>query len=650
MSAGAPRRSLSASLRAAWREVMGLDDVDEDALLFTHHRRTARHAAELLVLSALLALCVLVPMEPHFGEIFGFPIPRRFTIEAIFDEYLDAREWSVPFAALGWAGVLLALRVIRRPPLLAAALLLWPVAAWTAWLSVRSVPLWEEVTAAWPAETLRIAIPVSTCSLGLPTFAMPVVAVAGGLYAARRGYTHARWFAGSASAVLAFAILLHRGAASLADAPGAAAFLLLMLFAFLFVRLPLQRRALEDAFGFDLTNADGRAWRRLGFADAAALHALLAGILVVVLSAVAVCELPRAWQRSYERRPWHAPDLVNAQDAMGRLFVRSEDASTFPYPAAARDPDLLLLKQLGARVGPKAGAWTPPDLVARAAALLPPQARDAAFAPYEPWMTALVAGSKADYWDPLGLPEGDEPDVGAALATTSLLCARSVLRARDGDVDGALADVQAVLRTGLLLHEMDRHLYQSGSGSRMLSSATDAAWTCHALWAENPEALAALAGMLDSHHRRATAPTDWDALLRNEMPFRRVAFAFDLMYPDIGRMRASHERHPMWYDSLRLAIAMDRFRLARGTWPSSADDLVPEFLAEIPREHVLGTRYSLQPSASGARPTIMRGRQPMLAIPGGPQDPGNPALAAILDAREGKTPTPPRPNRQTQRR
>jgi hypothetical protein len=61
-----------------------------------------------------------------------------------------------------------------------------------------------------------------------------------------------------------------------------------------------------------------------------------------------------------------------------------------------------------------------------------------------------------------------------------------------------------------------------------------------------------------------------------------------LLIPAVRKVLSSHQRASAKLDCARTAIAAERYRLARGRWPQSLAQLVPEFLEEVPQD-VFGT-------------------------------------------------------------
>lgn len=73
------------------------------------------------------------------------------------------------------------------------------------------------------------------------------------------------------------------------------------------------------------------------------------------------------------------------------------------------------------------------------------------------------------------------------------------------------------------------------------------------------------------------------------------------MLTSFAQTRNSWTRHVARRDGARLAVALARYRLARGAWPGTLDPLVPEFLPELPLDPFTGNRYAYKFEGESAR-------------------------------------------------
>jgi hypothetical protein len=80
-------------------------------------------------------------------------------------------------------------------------------------------------------------------------------------------------------------------------------------------------------------------------------------------------------------------------------------------------------------------------------------------------------------------------------------------------------------------------------------------------------------------------PEDQDAALtRLEVTVKDMPFAAKTFTPSLLRVAASCRRTKAELRCASTALAAERFRLARGHWPSSLERLVPEFLETVPTD------------------------------------------------------------------
>src|SRR5439155_22126196 len=82
---------------------------------------------------------------------------------------------------------------------------------------------------------------------------------------------------------------------------------------------------------------------------------------------------------------------------------------------------------------------------------------------------------------------------------------------------------------------------------------------------------------------------EW-ATLRAQLP---RAFQFDLMV----RYDADLRKDEAKFRAAVVALAAERFRQAEGRWPTSLDELVPQYLAAVPRDP-----FDLRPLKLARRP------------------------------------------------
>jgi hypothetical protein len=113
---------------------------------------------------------------------------------------------------------------------------------------------------------------------------------------------------------------------------------------------------------------------------------------------------------------------------------------------------------------------------------------------------------------------------------------------------------------------------------------------------------------LEWFHYRATLPADHAYFLRTankmieatRLPLHEQAGEFaaiesiaagnreyvvtPLLFSGVGRVHAAALRIRTWLDCARVGIAAERFRQSTGEWPSSLEELTPEWISEIPSD------------------------------------------------------------------
>mgnify|MGYP003700512665 CR=1 FL=1 len=77
-------------------------------------------------------------------------------------------------------------------------------------------------------------------------------------------------------------------------------------------------------------------------------------------------------------------------------------------------------------------------------------------------------------------------------------------------------------------------------------------------------------------HQRSDEPLDVDPASWNPV--------LDIMVPAVSNTITSHDKLVCEHAAIRVAIAIERYRLANAALPASLDDLVPEFIRELPQD------------------------------------------------------------------
>lgn len=96
-------------------------------------------------------------------------------------------------------------------------------------------------------------------------------------------------------------------------------------------------------------------------------------------------------------------------------------------------------------------------------------------------------------------------------------------------------------------------------------------------------------------HSPASALEDLSSL-----PKRIYYSFFAVVAPAVENVERTYVRAATVSDQVRLACALERFRLARGTFPQTLSELTPAFIAAVPAEVVSGEPYRYQRTDDGS--------------------------------------------------
>jgi hypothetical protein len=88
--------------------------------------------------------------------------------------------------------------------------------------------------------------------------------------------------------------------------------------------------------------------------------------------------------------------------------------------------------------------------------------------------------------------------------------------------------------------------------------------------------------------------SDW-----SKQPARPWNFFAKLILPALGRAAIKSAREQISVDLARMAIALERYRLAHGEFPESLDALTPQFIAQVPQDVIGGQPLHYRRSSDG---------------------------------------------------
>ncbi len=602
MRAASPARAKSPfhpGVRESFRQMLGTDDFDPDTALFTHHRHLMAHALETILLLLLLVPVLLVPL----ADIGNLPYhefhDRAFEYRASRPLWRNAQYFlvsvlptaGVQFLVLG--GMLPLMRFVRRAWLLAVCLLLWTAAAFAglfryggayeAWTSIQS-------NGFWPAKMGPMPFPVPTVSLSIFMMLVVLAAILGAMLAVRSGYAHWKWIAGTVAGALAGYALLGFELRELASYRAAGGLTLIVLFSFVFARLPHSRRILGGLTGVVFRNADAvRPAVRCNAVQAACLYGafgvfalLLAGGFLLRRETVALGNL----MENGPAAPHFSPALTNAQTALGPLYM-SRNRSYWSQIHLPDHPVRALLYSLFL-------AETSPDDARSLLDTVAVSEVDAAFADIDQFVLPYLEAANADYYWPDPNPGGWRgPDFVLVRQVGRMLCARSVYNANAGRTEEALRDLRAVYRFGGLLSEPGFSFYGALVGASAQSSAGFAAYSSYLAWRGDPENLRRLLAELNGLERDVHVDFPGRGLFEGMFGMSPVAICFENTMPRFGRGFEFFDDRWIVFDQVRILTAMELYRHETGEWPAAQEDLVPRFLPQVLRDPYAGLPYAI---------------------------------------------------------
>lgn len=184
----------------------------------------------------------------------------------------------------------------------------------------------------------------------------------------------------------------------------------------------------------------------------------------------------------------------------------------------------------------------------------------------------------------------------------------------DGEGDGVLlprsAELLAELSASLPTHEADRS--DAPVGSQLRDALAFATAPAEAVVGRGRRAVledhARLVDAVEAESRTPIWTPGWGdrvAAIENELFNSKEARALgarDVLRVLTGAVSHAATGRAMtrpWIDAAVTAVALERYRRAHGSWPQTLNSLVPEFLAEVPRDPFDGAslRYALHNGA-----------------------------------------------------
>jgi hypothetical protein len=593
--------------------------------LYEHHPRVM-HGVE-------LGLILLLLIAPGVGVGDETPIPD---LAGGFVPFVEGVE---PGALVALFGLLVLTRVFRRPGLFLTVGGLGFIGYWAGLYALQTAPALRIVKASFLSQVFGIRFLIPEEVFALSDALCLLVPFLLGIYCARRGFRVWKFAAGfGLGYVIPYALLPLE---VIEVVPLVAGLVYFLFTALVIVRLPLQRQVLEDLFGFPLE--PGRAApapRRLGFGTALLGHGLLVilGATSLLLAGVFVYlgNVMRVVQEG-PTRVYRSPGLVDAGSVLdpllaGNALGRSTAAleTVFPeYPLLSSSTRPETLEQM----------WPHVNI----------ETVEAAFAGTAPVCDALGEAASADYWSALQAGISAPVPLRRIGDAARVLAARSVFRLHQNRREEALADIDTLLRVSRLVSEgkFVNHMIATYIRGIALNVAT----TDYLVHRETAERLEPLATLLRQRREDVRYSFPVDDIRRHEPTMFYSAGMAAITLPGLERAYFNFYSGWVHYDQLLLAIALERYKAARGEYPKTLEALLPEFLVQLPLEPYEGKTYryrrvdaGFEISLPGLATVPMKERR-IAGLPFNPDTIRNERLVTF----PGKSSTlQPEPNGQTQ--
>ncbi len=195
----------------------------------------------------------------------------------------------------------------------------------------------------------------------------------------------------------------------------------------------------------------------------------------------------------------------------------------------------------------------------------------------------------ADYW--YVTPEGDSniPNYLLVREVSRLMAKRSVYRMDQGDWEGALDDIETVIYAGSLMVHGILVTHMIGTSVRGVGYTMAANYLVR--FKDHEEALKGLSTVLENLKGQARHPMDFNDIALHEPGLLPVVPFADIMTPSYTRAIIIYTKNIMLFDQLRIAMALELYRLQSGSYPETLDELVPEYFYELPTDPFLGEDY-----------------------------------------------------------
>ena len=449
-----------------------------------------------------------------------------------------------------------------------------------------SLPVWHEIQEDWVPGVWVPRLALSVFFLVPRYFAWILITALVGLYCVRTSFANWRFVVGCITGSYLAAWCLQP--LSTIKRPWTVD-IVPVLFALLIFAYPLQRQAFENLLGFSLSDTR----RAVGYSRKTGLSTSLAHGLLLLLSAFCAFSAFVDYFESIQLRlisqgpipVYHTPAQQNAWDDLKTLFRKParSDPDSIPVLVPSNDPFGPLYQAI-------VTSSTIEDVLSTAnLAML--NARLTLANPY------LVAFKKASEADTLFYPADQVVSYKRVRDCIQLMRCRSALALHDGETSTALADMHTMLAMSALLSHSPNLVGQM-IGVAVRKHALELAYTSLACRPNDVQFLASLATLLDSFARECRITLDYNSLRLGDPGFLEIVPNYEIMVAAFGRAFKNSSVAWIDFDMVRLAAALQMFKIEHAQFPENLDQLTTGYLQRLSREPLSGKNYNYRMTGS----------------------------------------------------
>ena len=482
------------------------------------------------------------------------------------------------FAAMSLPALLL-VRFVRNRFLVVAGILVSVFVASYYLYIPRSQPIIEEIRKNDIAGVLKDILLISSWTIALRAWVWALISILCGFYAVRRTFSYSRLIAGTVTGGLGFGLLMMPFV--LWERWWLAPFCY-SAFAVLLVSLPLQRAGFERLLGIRLGPAPAAEPLPVSEAGSLAGHfgLIVLAIGIACFAGINYFEKVQAdWLRNGPPVQWHSAASRNAYDVMENYYSKKPDVTEIT--AIKEPPDYNEWRKLTDQQSSStiSQIMSGGDVAALKAYL----------AELEGYTKSLQQASDCDYMD---FPGAEHPSYLNLREAARAISIRGQLAAYEGRIDDATSDSVTLLKLGGLFSDQPL-LVEQMIGVALRNIGLRSVANMIGMQPDNRTLLVQLAAALDSAAPFCRTGLDYNALKNGELGLSGPIIPnMEIAVPAFGRAHTNALISWMNFDLIRLATALELYRIEHGNYPSKLDELVPTYLQRIPLEPLEGRAYA----------------------------------------------------------